>query len=64
MTRRQDRVPKLIDGGTRAPGCLVRGCAEQIRKGALICQRHAEVLRPVPGRVDVGLRDDAAEDRP
>lgn len=31
-------------------GCVVRGCAEQPERGALICRRHAQALwRPAPG---------------
>jgi hypothetical protein len=29
--------------------CVVRGCANQTRPGAIICDIHAEALRPPPG---------------
>lgn len=39
---------KAVDGGRRAPGCVVKGCGRQPRRGAKICKVHAEVLRQLP----------------
>lgn len=43
------KAPKPVDGGTRAPGCVVKGCGNQPARGAIICTPHARALQePLP----------------
>jgi hypothetical protein len=39
---------KPVAGGTRAPGCIVRGCGNQPKRGTRICATHARALQELP----------------
>jgi hypothetical protein len=40
----------LVDGGARAKGCVIKGCAAQPERGKLICDLHGQLLRDAAAR--------------